>query len=208
MIRHSGPTRLIAALIVALACATAGAERADRFKPTNVEADRMQYDDVKQVNVFTGNVVLTRGTITIRGDKMVLRQDPEGYQFGTAVGNPATFRQKRDGVDQWIEGRAEELEYDGRNETVRLIRDAKVRRTEDGRTVDEMTGGLIVYDTRSERVAVEGGTGPDSSGRVRVTIQPRTPEPAPAGAGPAARKSGAALQPAQRLTGPRPAVSR
>ncbi len=84
------------ALLIALGATApaARAERADRNKPINVEADAMQYDDLKQINVFPGNVTLTKGTIVIRADRLVIRQDPEGYQYGTAYGNPATFRQK------------------------------------------------------------------------------------------------------------------
>ena len=47
-------------------CAAAGlarAEKADRNKPMNVEADALRYDDLKQISVFTGHVVVTKGTI-------------------------------------------------------------------------------------------------------------------------------------------------
>jgi lipopolysaccharide export system protein LptA len=176
-------------LAAALAAPAALAERADRYKPTNVEADRMNYDDLKQVNVFTGAVVLTKGTITIRGDRMVLRQDPEGYQYGTTVGKLASFRQKRDGVDEWIEGHAEEIFYDGKSETVRLTGRAKVRRLEGTRVADEIDGAVIVYDSRTEQFAVDGSGqagGPSTgSGRVRVTIQPRLGDAPSGGAAPA-----------------------
>src|ERR1035437_5247999 len=83
------------------------AEKADRDKPMNVEVDALRYDDLKQTSVFTGNVVLTKGSILIRGGKVVVHQDPQCYQFGlvTAVpGRSAFFRQKREGVDEYIEG--------------------------------------------------------------------------------------------------------
>jgi lipopolysaccharide export system protein LptA len=177
------PALLVAAAVLAGPPA-AWADLADRFQPTTVEADRMQYDDATKVNVFTGNVMLSRGTIRIRSDRMVLRQDAEGFQFGTATGKPATFRQKREGVDEWMEGQAEELEYDGRRETVRLVGNATVRRTQGGRVMDEIEGGLIVYDTRAEQFAVEGSpAGATTGGRVRITIQPRQPAPAAGTAG-------------------------
>jgi lipopolysaccharide export system protein LptA len=202
------------ALAAALAAPVALAERADRYKPTNVEADRMNYDDLKQVNEFTGSVVLTKGTITIRGDRMVLRQDPEGYQYGTTTGKLASFRQKRDGVDEWIEGYAEEIFYDGKAETVRLTGRAKVRRLEGTRVADEIDGAVIVYDSRSEQFSVDGSgqaKGPSTAGgRVRVTIQPRLGD-APAGAGgapagPGAGDAPAAARPAPGV--PRPAEPR
>ena len=186
-----------------LACALTGvparAERADRDKPLNVEADAMQYDDLKQVNVFSGNVLLTKGTIVIRADRIVVRQDPEGYQYGTAYGNPTTFRQKRDGADQFVAGAGQQLEYDGKTETFRLRERASLKRLENDRVTDEVHGNLIVYDTRTEFFSVDSGgaraaTPENPSGRVRVVIQPRSPEPAKPSA-PATLKPADALSP-------------
>jgi lipopolysaccharide export system protein LptA len=174
------------ALIAALAPwgPAALAERADRFQPIEVESDRMQYDDIKQVNVFSGRVVLTRGSLVLRADQLVLRQDPEGYAHASAAGQPARFRQKRDGLDEWIEGQAEELVYDARTETMRLLRRAQVRRLAGTRLLDDIEGASILYDSRSERYTVDGAAAaaPGQGGRVRITIQPRlTPEGQPKG---------------------------
>jgi lipopolysaccharide export system protein LptA len=164
-----------AILASGLATATppASAEKTDRQAPTVVESDRMEYDEKTQINVFTGNVVLNRGTLQIRGDRLVLRQDPEGFQYGTATGRLASFRQKRDGLDEWIHGKAEELQYDTRKETLRLLRQAQVRRTQSTRTLDDIEGALIIYDTVAEQFTVEGASGTAPGGRVRATIQPR-----------------------------------
>ena len=199
-------------VLAAMLGSAAWAETADRYKPTQVEADRMQYDDLKQVNVFTGTVVLTKGTITIRGDRLVLQQDPEGYQYGTATGRQASFRQKRDGVDEWIEGYGEEIRYDGKADTVRLTGRAKVRRLEGTRVADEIDGAVIVYDSRTEQFSVEGspGAGAPSAavgGRVRVTIQPRLGESAAATPGsPPPSTPGGPLRPAPAA--PRPTEPR
>ena len=91
-------TAALVVLAAALAALPARAERADRDKPVNVEADRMLADDGKQTVVFEGRVVLTQGTFVLRADKLTVRQDKEGFQSGVATGSPATFRQKRDGV--------------------------------------------------------------------------------------------------------------
>jgi lipopolysaccharide export system protein LptA len=175
--------------MAALTAAPALGERADRFKPTNVESDKLQYDDLKQISIFTGAVVLTRGTITLKGDRMILSQDPEGYQRGTVTGRLASFRQKRDGVDEWVEGYAEDIEYDGKTEKVRLTRKAKVRRLDGTRVVDEIDGAVIVYDSLTEQFEVDGRTpaGPPApgAGRVRVVIQPRLGEPGATPAAPA-----------------------
>lgn len=58
------------------------AEKADRQKPMNVESDNLEHDELKQTSLFTGKVLATKGSITMRGDRIEVRQDPDGYQFG------------------------------------------------------------------------------------------------------------------------------
>src|SRR4051812_38463229 len=92
---------------------TAFAEKADRNKPMNIESDALRYDDLNQTSVFTGRVVLTKGTIIIRGARVDVRQDAEGYQYGVVTAEPgklAYYRQKREGVDQFMEGEGELIE--------------------------------------------------------------------------------------------------
>jgi lipopolysaccharide export system protein LptA len=168
------------ALLTALTAAGVRAEKADAQKPTNIEADQMAYDDVKQINTFTGNVILTRGTLIMRANKVVVTQDPAGYQFATLLAGPgglASFRQKRDGgANQWVEGQAERIEYDGKAELVKLFTKAKMRRLEGTQPTDEVEGEFISYDSRAEYFAVNntaGGTGKAGTGRVKAVIQPR-----------------------------------
>ncbi|MGN6390356.1 MAG: lipopolysaccharide transport periplasmic protein LptA [Burkholderiaceae bacterium] len=169
----------IALLCLAFAGA-AHAEKADSAKPTNIEADQMSYDDVKQINTFVGHVVLTRGTLTMKAAKVVVVTDPEGYQYATMYGAPgqlATFRQKRDGgPDLWIDGQAERIEYNGKTEIVKLFSNARLRRLEGDKPTDEVQGEFISYDSKTEFYTVNNtasGTSKPGAGRIRVTIQPR-----------------------------------
>lgn len=194
----------LAALALLAAVPAAYAAQGDSDAPTQVESDRMEYDDLKQVNVFLGNVVLTKGTIRLLADRLVVRQDPEGFHHATATGDPARFRQRRDGPgDRWVEGHAGRIDYDGKAETVRLQDRAMLRRTQDGRALDEVHGADILYESRTEFFTVEGGdaaagTPENPSGRVRVVIQPR--EERPAGSEPTPR---APLKPDDRIEIPR-----
>lgn len=172
---------LLLLMLVAALAGSAHAEKADADKPTNVEADQMAYDDVKQINTFTGNVVLTRGTLTMRAHKMIVSQDPQGYQYATlqaASGSLATFRQKRDGgPDQWVEGHAERIEYDGKTEMVKLFSNARIRRLEGTKPTDEVEGPFISYDSRAEFFTVHNtptGESKPGGGRIKAVIQPRT----------------------------------
>jgi len=162
-----------AVLVLAALCSVpTQAERADRDKPVNLEADRVTIDDAKKISTFEGNVVLTQGTLVLRADRMVVREDQQGFNQGTAYGNLAKFRQKRDGVDEYIEGEAERIEYDGRAERLQLFNRAQMKRG-----ADEVRGSYISYDQPTEFFRVTGTTdntaGGASSGRVRAVIQPK-----------------------------------
>lgn len=182
--------------ILLLAAPGALAEKADRDKPVNLEADRVTIDDARQTATFEGNVTLTQGTLQIRGDKMEVRQDKEGFKFGTTWGDPAHFRQKREGYDEHIEGWAERIEYDGRAETMQMFNRAQMKRGP-----DEVRGNYISYDAKTEFYQVVGGgtkaaapNNPD--GRVRAVIQPKSKEKPAAG-------PPVSLKPAEAIVAPR-----
>lgn len=170
------------------------AERADKDKPAVINADKSSADDLNQTQMYTGDVVLTKGTIILRADQLTIKQDPEGYNFGTAIasqpGKLAYFKQKREGVDEFIEGQAERIEYDEKADTIRLFNRAVVKRLAAGRDADEIRGDRIDYNSRTEVYTAQsnGKTTPgDVGGRVRVILQPKIKPGAPAGSEPAGR---------------------
>ena len=206
-------SRLGAIAICICATAPAVAEKADRNKPMNIEADALRYDDLKQTSVFTGRVVLSKGTILIRGGRLDVRQDPEGYQFGLVTAEPgklAFFRQKRDGVDEFIEGEGELIEYNGRADTIKFINRAQLRRFKGAVLNDEMSGGTIIYDNTVDVFTVDGGTTRGSpavgGGRVRAVLTPK-PDAADAPASPATPSSARPGTVQQPLTGLRPSTT-
>ena len=181
------------------------AEKADRSKPMNIEADSLRYDDLKQTSVFTGNVVVTKGTIVIRGARIEVRQDPEGFQYGVVTAPPgklAYFKQKRDAPgDEWIEGESELIEYDSRADNVKFIRRAVMRRLLGTTVNDETTGPLIVYDQSNDTFTVNGSSVPPNAGvasqggRVKAILTPKAAPTAPAAASkPAAPAPGTGLR--------------
>lgn len=170
-----------------LASGAAWAERADREKPMNIESDALRYEDQQQLSTFTGRVVATKGTIVMRGSRLEVRQDAAGNQLGVMYAEPgkrAFFRQKREGLDEYIEGEGETIEYDSKADTVRFLRRAEMRRLAGSTLQDEVRGAVIVYNNTTEVYTVDGaprssGTQAGSGGRVRATLAPRgTPAPA------------------------------
>lgn len=195
--------------LLVVAPATAWAEKADRNQPMNIEADQLRHDELRQTSVFSGRVVVTKGSIVLRGARLEVRQDAAGYQSGTMTGSAgqrAFFRQKRDTAPgapaEYIEGEAQTIEYNGQADSVRLATQAELRRYRGSEKSDEITGDVIVYHNLTDMFTVDGrntGKQPgESGGRVRAILAPREAAGAP---GPAASDAAPPLRPSNRLGG-------
>jgi lipopolysaccharide export system protein LptA len=214
--KHRRATLLF--LVLAAAGTPALAERADRNKPMNIEADALRYDDANQTSTFTGRVVVTKGTILMRGARLDVRQDASGQQFGTLTaesGQRAFFRQKREAADEYIEGEGERIEYDSLADSVKLIQRGELRRYFGATLNDQITGSVIVYNNTTEVFTVNGAptapsapAGAAGGGRVRAMLTPRGAASAPATAAaparPAASQPAPGLRPSSTLGGERP----
>ncbi len=203
-------TCLALGVVAVAAVGSAHAERADRTKPMVVEADRDGVVDLqRQVLVYSGNVVISQGTMVLHAERVEMRETPDGYRTASALGasgKPATWRQRRDGVDEVVEGSADRIEFDGRADTLRFLGNGTVRRLRAGTVADEITGRNILWDNTSEVFKVEGGatSAANPTGRVRAVLSPRPETPAigasQAASGPAARPLPTPLTPSRGLT--------
>ena len=190
-----------------LSPAPALAEKGDRDKPLNFSADNASVDDTQRINVLTGNVEITKGTMVFRAARVEVRQNADGTQTANARGGAngrAYFRQKREGLDEFIEGEGDRIEYDGGGDTVRFTGHAIMRRLRGAVLADEVVGQTVIYDNRTEVFQVVGGAGSaTSSGRVRGVIAPRPAASAPGKAVPeTGRDRGADLFPTPSLSQP------
>jgi lipopolysaccharide export system protein LptA len=203
---------LAIALTLALAspatAATAVGINADRDQPINYSADTGDVNYQTKVGALTGNVVITQGTLTIRADKITFRQNADNSMSATAIGNPVSFRQKRDGTDEFYEGFAQRAEYDGSKQLLELFDRALLKRGQ-----DEIRSNYISYNASTEEFKAEGraatttasGTKPPADdGRVRGVFQPKSGEgkdggllPRPGGDGKDAAKAKDAKAPAK-----------
>lgn len=174
---------LLRPLLLALALTVGGwatpalAEKADRSKPINIDYDRGDIDLVKQRTEFSGNVVLSKGSMVMRAARMDVRETSDGYQMAYAsgeTGKPVNFRQARDVAGEAVEGSADQIEYNSRSDTVRFVGNAVVRRMRGTTVADEVVGAVILYDNRSEVFSIEGGqASPHPAGRGRMVLMPR-----------------------------------
>jgi lipopolysaccharide export system protein LptA len=167
-------SRTTIALILAFVSLPVLAERADRDKPLQLEANRMSIDDAKKIQILEGDVVVIKGTMVLRADRVVITEDQYGFQKGTAFGGKdglARIRQKREGLDEYTDGEAERIEYNTNNEVAEFFHRAWVRSGE-----DQVRGDYIWYDGISEKYLVTAGQARDPKGppaRVRAVIQPK-----------------------------------
>ena len=176
MLRCAPAAASVAAMLLLLPAFPALAEKADKDKPTNIEANRMSSDDTKRMSIFEGNVVLTKGTVVVRADRIVVYQDADGFQVATATGKPVRFRQKGDPKDGkegvWTDGEALEVKIDDRNERTELFQRARVTRDQ-----DVVNGEYIFLDQRTDFFSVSAAkdAAPSSpEGRVKAVIQPKS----------------------------------
>ena len=162
----------------------ARAEKADREKPINYSADTGDVNYQTKKGTLSGNVIITQGTLSIRADRIDFRQNADNSVSATAYGNPVSVRQKRDGSDEYYEGYAQRVEYDGAREFVELFDRALLRRGQ-----DEIRSNYISYNAATEVFKAEGradtpaaaDAGPGT--RVRGVFQPKSDSPLAPGKG-------------------------
>ena len=185
-----GVAGLVAAFVaLGLAGLPAQAERADRTKPMSVTSSGGNPDTVdlkKHSAVFVGNVIITQGTLEIHADRVEVSEDPDGQRLGFAYGtpeHPATFRQKRDGEDEYSEGDSTRIEYDSAANRVRFVGAAHLRMLKGTVVTDQANAALITYDTATDTIKLGSGEGSAASsasgGRTTVVFTPKAAASSP-----------------------------
>ena len=171
------------AAFLALCCAAANAEHADRIKDIQVDATDARADHAHQTAEFSGDVVVRQGTLEIRADRVQMRAGADGERLGVAVGKagiPVRFRQHGDRPGEWSEGQADRVEYDSIANEVRLIGAARLRNLSGTTVTQSVTGDTITHDTARDplssadadrRALLPAASQP--AGRVTIVFAPR-----------------------------------
>lgn len=149
-------------------------ESADRDQPVYLEADQVMIDDARQISTYTGRVRVTQGTLLILGDKLVVTEDPQGYSVNTVYGRTAEFRQKREGVDEYVQGYGQRIVYDTRADNIDLFGQARIIQG-----LDDLRGEHITYSAKTEIYLVNSdlpATPGQPQPRVRAVLHPK-PKP-------------------------------
>ena len=187
--------RLGVGALLAFGCLAAHAEHADRTKDIQVQASDARADQRQQTAEFSGDVVVSQGTLEIRADRVLMRAGRDGERRSVALGKagaPVRSRQRGDRPDEWNEGQADRVEYDSVANEVRLIGTASLRNLEGTRVTQTIAGDTITYDTARDTLSStgvdrstrpHGGTAPARRVTIvfapRVSVDPTPPETAP-----------------------------
>jgi len=172
------------ALVVCLAPGFAlpvAAEKADREKNIEFQGDSGGGNAESKTGELVGHVIITQGTMSIQADRVTFKQNPDNSLSAIAYGNPVRFREKRDGGDDYYEGYAQRIVYDGQKRFVELFDNALLKKTG-----DEIRSNYISYSAATENFSAQGrpDAKPAAAGdsplgaRVRGTFQPKGDEKA------------------------------
>ncbi len=181
MIKPPSTQRLTAKLLTAV-CLLVGvastlALSTDKDQPIEIEADEAELDDLHNVSIYRGNVIVVQGSIYMTGEVMtVYNTEEDKLDYLIMDGNPATYKQLPDNSTVYDQARALRMEYYELKNQVILIGDAWVKQE-----TSTLTGERIEYDTELSKVKAWSSPEGDGGGittkkkeRVRLIIKKRT----------------------------------
>lgn len=157
---------------------TAAQAQAEPEPDTSILSDSLNYDDLAKKSIFSGNVVLTRGNLTLMSDELTVTQDAAGNQHGLATVKQqprVRIRQEDPSRYELITAQGLEAKYSGQNDEIELIGQAIVNRYICGELIDTMQGERIIYHQKTSTYQAFGGAqSPIRDGRVRSVSRPRS----------------------------------
>ncbi|WP_226665860.1 lipopolysaccharide transport periplasmic protein LptA [Microbulbifer aggregans] len=151
------PADLIrAALTALLASLLFGAQALalpnDREQPIKVSADKLEANRSKNITVYSGNVVITQGSLQIRANRVEVFGNTKGeIEKVVATGSPAHFQQQVEANTNPVKARAKRIEFLVGNDALQLTGEADIDR--DGNT---LSAERIDYDLKSEQMKAQG----------------------------------------------------
>jgi lipopolysaccharide export system protein LptA len=194
---------LLSSLVAVFTATGAHAEKADRDKPMNIEADALKHDDQQQLTTFTGKVQMTKGSLVLKAHRMEVKQDGQGNQIAKLWAEPGErifFRQKREALEEFTEGEAETAIYNSQADTLTLTTRAELRLLRGTVVADRIQGQQILVNNTTEVFTVDGKPNAGSGNqRVKATITPR-----PKTSDVPVTPSGPALKPSPRIDNDKP----
>jgi len=144
---------------------------------TLILSDTLNYNDATKESTFTGNVIMTRGLLTLHADTLVMSEDAQGFQHGVATvadsGGRVRVRQETPEKFEVIKAEGLRGVYNGKTDEIEMIGQAVVTKYVCGKPLDTIRGERVKYNQTTNVYQAFGG--PQSSaqgGRVRSLATP------------------------------------
>lgn len=142
--------------------------KTDSAQPLTIVADGATFDQKNQVTVFTGNVVITKGSLVIHANQGTATQDKALDRTLNLIGSPVTFVQKQDD-GTLIEGQGNKFDYDTKTSLAVLTGRARVK---NGKNI--VIGDVLTYNTNthvySAQAPLSNGVSKKKNGRITVIL--------------------------------------
>ena len=147
----------------------------DALQPIHITADNATRNDKTGITIYSGDVILTQGSMKITGQSLELRQTQKAVTSIIAKGSLAQFQQRPAVNKEITYAYGKTLDYNIRTEELEITEQAKV-----SQGTDSFSGNRIIYDMKKSTVNAFGDNSSKGE-RVQMIIQPKaTPEtPAP-----------------------------
>jgi lipopolysaccharide export system protein LptA len=138
----------------------------DEQQPVNILADRLEVDETKGKSIYSGQVVITQGSMTLTGDRVVVMHPNSQVQTIQSTGKPSTFKRFNPTEQAWLQGHANQIDYHAVNKTVLLQGNAQVEQPGD----HIITGPELFYDMAQQSLKAQSTA--TEKQRISVTINP------------------------------------
>ncbi|BAV34501.1 sugar transporter [Sulfuricaulis limicola] len=172
--RNIAPLRLVVLFMLSLLAATvAQAASLDEDEPIRVDARSVEANDKTGAVVYSGNVVVEQGRLSIQADRIEVITRKGKTELVRATGKPAKLRQRAETANAEIRAEADRVDYHVSLKNVDLIGHVSLRRGDDLFTAD-----VLHYDLNTKSLNAAGGD--KGEGRVHAVIQPKQTADGPA----------------------------
>ncbi|MFT7108677.1 MAG: lipopolysaccharide export system protein LptA [Psychrobacter glaciei] len=137
----------------------------DSEQEITISSDTAALDKLEGKLVYTGNVALQQGSLSIKADEITLVKTDSGVREFIATGKPARYQQQLNLNEDKTSAYGETLIYNLQSDELTLLTNAGLEKQG-----NVFTGDKIVYLINQQRVKADSV----QEDRVRMVIQPKT----------------------------------
>ena len=165
-------TKLVLSLVLCLLGASnVHALESDRDQPAVIDAESVDIDFGTGKRTYEGNVRLVQGTLRLTADILEVHFKDDKLEKAIAKGKRAEFRQRPDGKDHDVIGKANFILLDEINNIITLTKSAEI-----AQGPDVIRAATIEYNMATDKMKMRGGTqttkNPESTASTASTPAP------------------------------------